>query len=243
MFKNWKPFEKWLLIGNIILTVLAFVIGGAYGWLEWVGAASALTNIVCVILCARRAISNYYWGIPAVLSYGIVSLFYGNLGEATLNLTYYLFMQFYGIAQWNKHLDAANSEEKTVVARRMTLKQSIITYSLLAIATAFFGWVLMVGTGPIQHWFYGAAAEGFGYSKFLLDSATTVFSIFAMWLMVKCYVEQWWLWLIIDIGTVILWTFFTPNVFMVIQWLAFTINAGWGLYTWEKNVRTRNKNQ
>ena len=229
--KNWTKFEKTLLTANIILTAIAVIIGKTYGWLDVLGALSALTNVVCVILCARRSITNYYWGIPAVLSYGILSLIYGNLGEAGLNLTYYLFMQFYGIKQWNKNLESKN----IVISKKMTRKQAITTYSLLVLCTVVFGVILMSASTPIQGLFYGSAAKGFGYDKFLIDSATTVFSVFAMYLMAKCYLEQWLIWIIIDVFTVILWTVYTPNTFMAIQWIVFTANACYGYYEWKSN--------
>ena len=67
----------------------------------------------------------------------------------------------------------------------------------------------------------------------LLDSASTVISITANLLMVLRYREQWLLWIVIDIITVIMW-WHVEDYIMVTMWAVYLVNAFYGYYNWSK---------
>lgn len=67
----------------------------------------------------------------------------------------------------------------------------------------------------------------------LLDSASTIISIIANMLMVLRYREQWLLWIVIDIITVVMWLK-VQDYIMVTMWAVYLVNAFYGYYNWSK---------
>ena len=61
-------------------------------------------------------------------------------------------------------------------------------------------------------------------------------SVIAMILMVFVFVEQWVLWILVDIVSIIMWFTVVINggndVAVLVMWVAFLVNAVYGLYNW-----------
>ena len=71
----------------------------------------------------------------------------------------------------------------------------------------------------------------------VFDAMSTVLSVFAMYLSVKMYAEQWLLWIVVDVVTVAMWVFSVINnepnaMVMVVMWTAYLINAIYGYINW-----------
>ena len=65
---------------------------------------------------------------------------------------------------------------------------------------------------------------------------STVFSIVANVLMVLRYREQWALWIIVDVVTVIMWMI-AGDLLMTVMWAIYLINAVYGWVMWTKMSR------
>lgn len=224
---KWTPFEKGLLAINVIITMISFILAKDFGGIAFAGLVSSISNTVCVILCARREISNYIWGVLAVVSYAFVSYMYMNTGEFMLNAFYYFPMQFVGLWLWLKHKD--KSDAGKVKSKQMNLKTSAIVYSLTLIGILGYAWLISLPS--FQMALYGEVSN-FGFYKYLIDSFTTISSVTAMILMVLRFKEQWYLWVVIDIVTIGLW-FITFNPLMIIQWATMLANAIHGIQMWK----------
>lgn len=224
---KWTPFEKGLLAINVIITMISFILAKDFGGIAFAGLVSSISNTVCVILCARREISNYIWGVLAVVSYAFVSYMYMNTGEFMLNAYYYFPMQFVGLWLWLKHKD--KSDAGKVESKQMSLKTSAIVYSLTLIGILGYAWLISLPS--FQMVLYGEVSN-FGFYKYLIDSFTTISSVTAMILMVLRFKEQWYLWVVIDIVTISLW-FITFNPLMIIQWATMLANAIHGIQMWK----------
>ena len=74
---------------------------------------------------------------------------------------------------------------------------------------------------------YKILLDALGGQGTLLDSASTTISVFANLLMMLRYREQWLLWIIIDIITVIMWIL-AKDLIMVTMWSVYLINAFYG---------------
>ena len=131
-----------------------------------------------------------------------------------LNAIYYLPSQFIGYYLWNKH---QNKETNDVKGKKLNLKSSIIL--LIACAIAIFC--------------YKGILDLLGGSSTLLDSMSTVISVIANSLMLLRYREQWLLWIVVDIVTVIMWLIMGDFI-MVTMWSVYLINAFYGYYNWTK---------
>ena len=226
---KWNKFEIGLLVTNIVITAYFFISGLDYSWIPWIGLVSSISNVVCVIMCAKKSVTNYYWGTLGVIAYAIVSFAYANTGEWMLNAFYFLPLQFIGIAAWNKSIGQKTLEVSgEVVAKRMNTKQASIVYSLTAIATFVYAWIISLE--PVQLFLYGYATPR-DFMSFVVAASSTMLSVVAMILMVKRYQEQWVLWIVVDVLSVIIWII-TFNPLMIVQWSAFLINAIYGYVKW-----------
>lgn len=192
-------------------------------YISIVGLVATITGIFCVVLTAKGHISCYTFGVINIIGYAILSMNAKFYGEVALNVVYYLPMQFIGICLWKKNLI---KDSKVVKGKVMNGKE----FSLLALITVMgvigLMWMLKL----------------FGGNLPLLDSMSTVFSIIAMYLSVKMYVEQWILWIVIDVITVIMWAIALKNgepesMAMVIMWSAYLVNAIYGYVIWRKNSK------
>lgn len=136
-----------------------------------------------------------------------------------LNALYYLPSQFIGYYLWNKH---TNSETENVEGNKLNLKKSILLIMVCAIGIVIYKEIL----------------DLLGGNGTLLDSASTTISVFANLLMMLRYREQWLLWIIIDIITVIMWVL-AKDLIMVTMWSVYLINAFYGYYNWTKISKER----
>jgi nicotinamide mononucleotide transporter len=85
---------------------------------------------------------------------------------------------------------------------------------------------------------YKILLDNLGGNGTLLDSASTIISVFANLLMMLRYREQWLLWIIIDAITVVMWLI-AGDLIMVTMWSVYLINAFYGYYNWTKLSKER----
>lgn len=76
----------------------------------------------------------------------------------------------------------------------------------------------------------------------MVDSTSTVLSVVAMVLMAFRYVEQWYLWIIVNIVSIIMWldvasTNEGQGVAILLMWVVFLLNAVFGLVNWKRAER------
>ena len=216
IFKDWNLFEKsWLIIFTLInVAVLIYSKEGILGF------TASVTGMLSVILVAKGKISNYYFGIINVVIYGFISYNSKYYGEAMLNILYFLPMQIIGFMMWRRN-NVNIDESKEVKAERMTAKEIILWSVLSGIAVIVYGIILKKLNNTLP----------------MVDSFTTVLSVTAMILMVKRYIEQWIVWIMIDIVAIYMWLFIKSDYNITIMWTAYLVNAVYGLYNWAKLYR------
>ncbi|PLX14228.1 MAG: nicotinamide riboside transporter PnuC [Marinilabiliales bacterium] len=218
-FSDWKIFEiLWLSVFTTI------ILGLSIYWKDSViGVIASLTGIWNVVLVAKGKIANYYFGIIAVTTYAYTAYNQQYYGEVMLNMIYFFPMQFVGLYLWRKKRTSPQKDEIKVVY--MTNKQRIIWFFITILATVLYGFVLRKLGGNLP----------------FIDSSSTVMSVIAMVLMVFVFVEQWILWIVVDIVSIIMWITVMLNggndIAVLIMWTAFLVNAMYGLYNWIKLER------
>jgi len=179
-----------------------------------IDAISAISGILCVVLCAKGKKSQYIWGLINIIGYVIIAFINKYYGEVMLNALYYLPSQFIGYYLWSKHI---NEDTNDVEGNKLNFSKTFFL-------------VLICGVGIFLYKF---VLDALGGNKTLLDSASTVISVFANLLMMLRYREQWLLWIIIDIITVIMWLI-ANDLIMVTMWSVYLVNAFYGYYNWTK---------
>lgn len=220
LIKQFNLFEWGMILSVIGFTIYFSIISNdSRLWYLLIDDLAAVSGIFCVVLCAKGKKSQYIWGLFNVIGYVIIACINKYYGEVMLNALYYLPSQFIGYYLWNKHI---NTETEDVEGKKLTLKQSLI-------------FLLIVVVGVIAYKF---VLDLLGGDKTLLDSSSTVFSIFANALMLMRYREQWLLWIIIDIITVIMWLL-AKDFVMVTMWSVYLVNAFYGYYNWTKMAKEK----
>lgn len=220
-FDDWTLYEKaWLF------SFTALIIGLSIHWKDsWIGIIASLTGIWCVVLVAKGKISNYYFGIVNVLAYAYVAYGWKYYGEVMLNLGYFLPMQFVGLYLWRKNRMSKKKDD--VKARFMTNRLRVLWSAITAVAVFSYGLVL----------------RSMGGSLPFMDSASTVLSVIAMILMAWMYMEQWILWIIVDIVSIIMWFAVMldggNDIAVLLMWVAFLVNAVYGAINWIKLVKVQ----
>ncbi|MCK5017953.1 MAG: nicotinamide riboside transporter PnuC, partial [Candidatus Peribacteraceae bacterium] len=102
LFKDWTLFEKcWLSTFTLINIYLFFAWGDTL-----TGLAASMSGMICVVLVAKGKISNYFFGVINVLLYSLIAYNNKFFGEVSLNMLYFLPMQFIGMWYWIKNKDA-----------------------------------------------------------------------------------------------------------------------------------------
>ena len=217
-FIGWK---KWEILWIVIAT--AVVLGVSIYWQDTaIGIFAALTGIWCVILTGKGKLSSFWFGTINTVLYAIVAWKARYWGEVMLNLIYYVPMNFVGMYMWSKNI---NEETEEVIKKRLSFKGSIIAYFCVAAGTVGYGFILKLIDGTLP----------------FIDAMSTVFSIFAQILCVKRYMEQWVLWVIVDVVTVIMWVYAfingTGDMATVLMWSVYLVNAIIMLVKWNKDTK------
>ncbi len=207
-----------------VLAIVAFTVYFALTnkqdtwWYILIDSLAAVCGVFCVVLCAGGKKSQYYWGFVNIAAYIVIALINKYYGEVMLNALYYLPTQFVGLWAWGKHY---RKKEDQVEGLRMDGKH-IAVWSVCSVAGIFV---------------YKLILDALGGNATLLDSMSTVVSIVANALMVLRYREQWALWIVVDVVTVVMWII-AGDFLMTAMWAIYLINAVYGWIMWTKMSRS-----
>jgi len=215
-------FDYFLIVGVVVTSVAYSLVTKEF---DILGFIASFTGLVCVVLVAKGNIINYVFGFINVSLYAYISFKSQLYGDAALNALYYVPMQIIGWLSWSKKKQV--EDETKVKARRMTFRQIIILFAVCVASVALCGFIL----------------DKVGDPQPYKDSATTVLSIIAMYLMVKAYTEQWLLWIVTNVISVAMWLILTVRgeahaEMMVIMWVFYLANSINGLIQWRKLARS-----
>ena len=136
------------------------------------------TSLLCVWLNARENVWGWFWAIiSSLLS---AKLFYDQklFGDMYLQF-FFVASAFYGIYIW-----LYGGKEVTVRAISYLPAKEALPTLLAGIGIfCFFVWLLFLQRGDVIY----------------LDALTTALSIMGQWLMIKKYIENWWVWILVNI--------------------------------------------
>ena len=211
----------WLLVASLIIGLL-----GRYWGDNWFGIISSVTGAMCVILTAKGYRNAFIVGTINTVMYAVIAFNAKYYGDFMLNALYYLPMQFIGWKAWSKN----RSETGEIYAKQLENQQLIL--------------LILVSTFSVLG--YGSFLKIIGGSLPFIDSISTVLSVIAMYLSVKCYKEQWALWIIINIVSIAMWVISIRNggtdYATLIMWSIYLLNSIWGYVHWTKLSKQKKHN-
>ena len=218
-FSGWKKWQIiWLIFANAIIIGVSKYLGDTA-----IGILASMTGVTCVILCGMGKVSNYFFGTINVLLYAFVAWNAKYYGDVMLNLLYYFPTNIIGWVAWTKHID---KEKNEVYKKRMTWKQDFVLAVISVFGVLAYSYILKLLGGNLP----------------IVDSMSTVFSVIAQILMIKRFMEQWVIWIIVDVVSVIMWiaAFFNggESVAVLIMWSVFLVNAVIMFVKWRKESKS-----
>ena len=201
MIMNDSKFNKWfnafLLAGMIACVTVACVMNlnkpDARVALTILSSVGALMGVISVVLSANGNILTFVFGLVDVLIYSYTLLDQNVPMTLGLHVLYFLPMEFIGFFGWRKRGATA---KKAVQARRLTPKGWL---NVIALFVMVYGAVLAVA------WLIARYQGNIVWAKMSFDTAVTTANIVALVLMAKAYMDQWYLWLLVNITSIILW--------------------------------------
>lgn len=216
-----------------------FKLGIGYD-LSYIEAIGTIFGLLCVWYASQEKRVNFYFGLINVTLFAIIFYQIQLYANLLLQIFFWL-MNIYGLYAWGK----PNSNDEFLVIRWLKLPQllftilvSIIAISILAIYINPFFNVLTLIAVKLMHVIVPTTAmptlQPDPYP--LMDAAVTILSIVAMVQMTRKLVENWLLWVLIDVISIILYA--KQGVyFMALEYVLLTIIALNGSIAWIKAAR------
>ena len=186
--------------------------------MEWL---ATITGFICVYLAARQHILNWPVGIISVGTY--LFIFYQTklYGDAVLQI-YFLITAVYGWFYWSQ---SHRKKERNIVA--FTAKQMLLTVFVVTLLWVALGWMLANWTDSDVPY---------------IDGFCTAMSFVAQFLMTRKVLQNWLLWVIVDIAYIPLYLY-KGLLLTALLYIAFAIIAWNGYRNWKKTYRSVASNE
>ena len=182
---------------------------------HWLEAFGMITGFLYIYLEIKENIWLWPVGIVSCLVYIVVFFSSGFYADMSMQV-YYVIVSVYGWILWAKK--NRKIEQNELKISRTPKKK----YFLLGIFSIIL-WIIIYFILKILP---GAAMP-------FWDAFTTAFSITATWMLARKYIEQWILWIFIDIVSAVLYVY-KGLYFTAILFVVFTIFAYVGYKEWKK---------
>ncbi|MGL4847863.1 MAG: nicotinamide riboside transporter PnuC [Clostridium sp.] len=249
-FKEFSPFQKGFFVVFLVASIVAFFIPIMTGTGTWaqtfefasiVGIISTISGIFTAIYQAKASIKCYFWWTLNTITYAVVAWYSQLYGQVIQNIVFILPLIVVGFIEWRKNLSQNDSDE--IEIKRFKAKHWIFTIIFIFVGWFLYGWFLKSLPDILSHIGLTLAPD----KEYILDSLTTVFTIYAVFLTSKRYMEQWYFWILSNLGIVLfiesmLRTGFTVSDFSgALTWLQYGIIAFYGFYNWNKLYKKRKK--
>ena len=182
-------------------------------WVEPVAAALGLVNIILIV---RRSVWNYMFGLLMVSLYFFVFLDARLYSDALLQIFFFV-VQIYGWWHWAR----VEAEAGEVLVERLSMRQRLVWS-----ATTILG---VIGWGSLMRAYTDASYP-------IWDASVAAFSVAAQLLMSRRYVENWILWILVDLLSIGLYAakelWLTAGLYTI-----FLLLAGYGFVQWLRAPR------
>lgn len=176
------------------------------------------SGILCVALIATGRREGYLIGLYNSVSYSILAYGNGLFGEVYLNLFFFIPTGVIGYLMWQRHSD----KSKTVIMRQLSWLQRLIVAVVCISSTVGLGFLLGLNSDQ---------------NTPFIDASTNVLSVIATFLMMWRFKEQWLLYIILNVITIVMWGLRQmaggeSSDLMILMWSLFLINAIFGYWRW-----------
>jgi len=188
--------------------------------MEYIEIAGAVIGLLYLYLEYRASV--YLWPVGVIMPLFYIYIFFVSRFYADMGINiYYLFASIYGWIRWNK----SASQEQGLAITHMPYRYWGVALLALSILFAGIAWILIRFTdSPVP----------FG------DSFTTALSIVAMWMLANKYIEQWGLWIVVNVVSCALyaWKGLYPTALL---YVVYSIVPVFGYFKWKQLMLSEQK--
>ena len=204
--------------------------------LSWIEAIGTLAGLICIWLASKEKTSNYLFGLINVTLFALI-FFQIQLYASLLLQVFFFLANLYGWYVWRRPQSESDNE---LVVRWLTVPKAISWALVCALAIG----LLTLYIDPVFAALSSLAVYGLNLLGMSLpmphlqpdafpfwDASMTVLSVVAMLLMTRKYVENWILWVVIDVISIGVYA--VQGVWaMAIEYLILTFIAANGCRLW-----------
>ncbi|MBU4684357.1 nicotinamide riboside transporter PnuC [Cedecea davisae] len=222
--------------------ILVHIPIGAGGYdLSWIEAVGTLAGLLCIWLASLEKIGNYAFGLINVTLFAII-FFQIQLYASLLLQLFFFVANLYGWYAWSRQ---SSNNQALLQIRWLPLPKAIawlvIIVAAIGLMTIFidpvFAFLTKIAVTVMQSLGLNVSQPELQPDAYpFWDSCMMVLSIVAMILMTRKYVENWLLWTVINIISVVI--FALQGVYaMSLEYLILTFIALNGSRMWIKSAR------
>ena len=228
---GWKWYELVYLAACTLAILIPSIISGDSA----MAVVSATCGAISVVLTGKGKLGTYFFGGIQCALYAIISYRATYYGETVLNVLYLLPLEVVGFRTWMKNMNAERAE---VIKLQMSWKQRAIWGAALAAGTVALGLILK-HIDVISSTVLGITNVPVDAMPFM-DAFTTVGTMIAFVLTVKRYSENWWIWIAINVATVIMWVENVAaggenaSVATLLMWSVYLVNSVIMMIRWQR---------
>jgi nicotinamide mononucleotide transporter len=175
-----------------------------------------ILGLISVWLTVRQNIWCWPTGIIMVALYAIIFFRAKLYADAGLQIVYVV-LQIYGWYEWLY----GGRDRGELEVTRITLRLVVLLAVVATVATAVMGYLLATKTdAALPYW----------------DSTATVLSLIAQWMLAKKFIENWFVWLTVDVLSIGIYWIKGLYPTMAL-YAAFLVLAVLGWIEWRKSLR------
>ncbi|WP_333500173.1 nicotinamide riboside transporter PnuC [Kluyvera sp. CHPC 1.2972] len=224
--------------------ILVHIPLGAGGYdLSWIEAVGTVAGLLCIWLASLEKIVNYLFGLINVTLFAII-FFQIQLYASLLLQLFFFAANLYGWYAWSRQ---TSQNEAELQIRWLPLPKALSWLAACVVAIALmtlyidpvFAVLTRVAVNVMQGMSMNVVMPTLQPDAFpFWDSSMMVLSIAAMVLMTRKYVENWLLWVVINVISVAI--FALQGVYaMALEYLILTFIALNGSRMWMNSARER----
>ncbi|MCG9578456.1 nicotinamide riboside transporter PnuC [Vibrio europaeus] len=220
-------------------TLVEIPIGGGYA-MSWIEAFGTVFGLLCIWFASQEKTINYLFGLLNVTLFAVIFFQIQLYGLLLLQLFFFC-ANLYGWYAWTR----PNEQGETLAVRWLSRNKLVATAAACAISIAlltlyidpFFFALANIAVDGLNVFGAGLAEPVLEPDAFpFWDATMTVLSVVAQILMTRKYVENWILWIVINIISVGIYA--TQGVYaMSVQYAILMFIAANGTREWARTAK------
>lgn len=187
--------------------------------MDWMQVFTLVTGVIYIVLEIRQ--KNFMWVVGIATSLAAMWVFFHQGLYASFGLnTYYLITSFIGLWHWSrdrKRLSDVQQADDVIHLNRLNVRVAALSAILAIVGIFALAHLMELVENPMSY----------------LDATVTVLSAIATWWLVKCYLQQWWLWIAADFLSTVLCAS-QGMWWMTALYAAYTLSAVYGYIHWKR---------